>query len=137
MPPKSYTGSCHCKAIRFTTTLDLTNTLTGKCNCSICFKTRAWEFTISPSDFHLNPDSEQHLTDYTFGTKQVHHLFCKVCGVRAFGRGDWPGWLGEFVSVSVVCLDGVGDEELAALGTVWRNGREEKWGEEPVVKTHL
>lgn len=57
--------------------------------------------------------------------------------MRAFGRGDWPEWLGEFVSVNVVCLDGIEDEELAALEVVYRNGRDEKWGERPKVVSHM
>lgn len=77
------------------------------------------------------------LTDYTFGSKRVHHLFCKSCGVRSFGRGDLPGWLGEFVAVSVVCLEGVSDAEMAGLEVVFRNGREDRYGEEPAVTGHL
>lgn len=139
MPLQPYTGSCHCGLITFTAQLDLSSMSTGKCNCSICLKTRAWELTIPPENFSLSPSSSQHLTDYTFGTHQVHHLFCKVCGVRPFGRGDWPGWLGEFVSVNVACLEGVGDEVLAELKErcVLRNGREGKWGEEPEITTHM
>lgn len=138
MAPKPYSGSCHCGAITFTATLDLSALgATGKCNCSICAKTRAWETIVSPADFTLNPDSDQYLTTHTFGTKQVQHLFCKVCGVRPFGKGDWPGWLGEFVAVSLACLDGVGDEELAACEVVFRDGREGEWGREPKVTKHL
>lgn len=138
MAPQTYTGSCHCALITFTATLDLSApNATGKCNCSMCSKTRAWEVTIKPADFSLSGESEAHLRDYTFASHQVHHLFCERCGCRPFGRGDLPGWLGEFVSVNVACLDGVGDEVLAGLGVVFRNGREDRWGEEPRVKTHL
>ena len=136
MAPKTYTGACHCTLVSFTCTLDLASTATGKCNCSICAKTRAWEFTISPADFSLSPSSEQYLTDYRFGEKAVQHLFCKVCGVRAFGRGEWKH-LGKFVSVSVACLEGISDEELAGLEVIYRNGREEKWEERPAVVGHM
>lgn len=136
MPLKTYTGSCHCSLIFFTCTLDLTATPTSKCNCSICFATRAWEITLLPSSFTLSPSSEQYLTDYRFGDKKVQHLFCKVCGVRPFGRGEWRG-LGQFVSVNVVCLEGIGDEELEGLEVVFRDGRVDKWGEKPAVVGHL
>ncbi|KAM0708915.1 hypothetical protein Q7P35_002951 [Cladosporium inversicolor] len=136
MAPKTYTGSCHCRLITFTATIDLLTTPSSKCNCSICLKTRAWEFTLSPSAFSLSPGSEAHLTDYRFGAKEVQHLFCKVCGVRPFGRGEWKE-LGEFVSVNVVCLEGVSDEELVGLRVIYRNGREDEWGERPKVVGHL
>lgn len=138
MPPQPYTGSCHCSLITYTAHLDLQSPnsnnnkpKTGKCNCSICTKTRAWEILIFPSDFHLNPDSTQHLTEYRFGTKKIAHLFCKVCGCRPFGKGVWEseGWAGEFVAINLACLDGVEDEVLAGLEIVFRNGREGRWGE--------
>ena len=132
---KTYQGSCHCGAVRYEADIDLSQGTT-KCNCSICKKTRYWGIVIKPAAFRLQTDDVQ-LTDYQFGSRQGHQLFCKGCGLRSFGHGNVPEIGGAFVSINIACLDGVSDEELAALPVRYLNGRDYDWMHEPKVISYL
>ena len=128
MTTKTYAGSCHCGEVRFEADIDLAEG-GGKCNCSICRKTRNWSTSIKPEAFRLLSDPAA-TTDY-FRNGAVHWPFCKTCGVRAYGHGDIPEVGGEFYSVQLACLDDIDDAALAAAPVRYANGRDNDWWHEP------
>lgn len=96
-------GSCHCGAVQFDAEVELDNLAT--CNCSICGRTGAIMAFVG-ADKLTRVTGEDRLTDYQFGKKNIHHLFCSVCGVRPFGRGEGKDGA-QWAMVNVRCLDGV------------------------------
>jgi hypothetical protein len=129
MATQTYTGSCHCGNVRFEADIDL-DAGAGKCNCSICRKTRNWSASLKPEAFRLLAGADE-VVDYQFGTNSVHWPFCRTCGVRAYGHGDIPEAGGKFCSVRLDCLDDVPAEALAAMPVRYSNGRDNDWWHEP------
>ena len=89
---KSYSGSCHCGAVRFRFRSDeITSGV--RCNCSICIRKGSVMSTayIPPQDFEALEGLEM-LSVYRFGDRECNHYFCKRCGIYPFHDGvDEPG----------------------------------------------
>ncbi|MGK5081255.1 GFA family protein [Janthinobacterium sp. HLX7-2] len=131
---KTYQGSCHCGAVRFEAELDL-SAPTLRCNCSFCRKLRCWSAMVAPSAFRLLAGA-QVLGEYQFGARREHHYFCQRCGVRPFGKGVSPR-RGPFHGISVSCLDGVSDAELAGVPVTFVDGLHDEWDLPPQQTRHL
>lgn len=139
---KTFTGSCHCAAIRFECDVDLASG-TRRCNCSFCTKARFWKVFAMKGEFRLL-QGEGFLTAYQAGSSEwpkghVHHYFCKKCGMRPFSKGflEMAPFNGEFHAVNIACLDSATDEELAEAPIQYEDGRDGKWESAPKEKRHL
>ena len=131
---KTYRGSCHCGAVRFEADIDL-NAGTIKCNCSICSKLRFWPAIVQPPAFRLLA-GEAELGNYQFLTGTDQHLFCRHCGIHAFGIGRSPRW-GAFYAVNLSCLDDATPDELANAPVTYLDGKNDNWDTPPAAVGHL
>ena len=131
----TYRGGCHCGAIRFECDIDPTEA-TSRCNCSVCAKGRFWKAIVRNDAFRLLMGGDV-LSDYQFGSGTIHHLFCRHCGVKPFGRGHMEALGGTFYAINVACLDGAAPEEFAAGPINHQDGRNNAWDKSPVETRHL
>jgi hypothetical protein len=132
---KTYSGSCHCGAVRFEADIDLSEG-TFKCNCSRCTKSGNWLAVVKPDAFRLLAN-ESLLSDYQFGKKTSHHLFCKRCGVSSFWSGDDKNLGGKFYAVKVACLDNATADELLDAPVTYVDGRHDNYKVAPAEVRHL
>jgi hypothetical protein len=134
MALKTYTGRCHCGAVRFEADVDLAQG-TIKCNCTSCTKARSWLVFASADRFRLTAGAESQAT-YQWtppGRKEptIQFHFCDTCGVRTPGRGDLAAMGGVFYAVQVPLLDGVDAAELAAAPIQYVDGLNDRFDRAP------
>ena len=113
---QTYGGCCHCGRVRYQVTTNLEPVYS--CNCSICQKRGALWTYVTPAEFNLLSGQDE-LSDYQFNKKNIHHLFCKVCGIGSYGTGAGPDGK-QMYSINVRCLDGV---DVNALDVTHYDGK--------------
>jgi len=107
--PEAHTGGCHCGKVRYRVDIDLGAPVIS-CNCSMCGRSGTL-LSFVPADQFTLESGEDVLTDYEFNHHVIHHLFCRVCGIKSFARG--VGRDGKkTVAVNTRCLDGVDVSKL-------------------------
>lgn len=99
----TYHASCHCGAVQYDVELTLEKLAT--CNCSMCGRSGAI-MAFVPRSKVTNLVGEGKLTDYQFGPKKIHHVFCSVCGIRPLGWGSSAEGE-EYAMINVRCLEGI------------------------------
>lgn len=106
---RSHEGTCHCGAVRFAASLDLSQTIA--CNCSIC-ATKGLILAFTPASSFALEAGEDRLKEYRFNRHIIRHLFCTDCGVQPFCRADAPDGT-PMVAINVRTLRGVDPGELS------------------------
>ncbi len=102
-------GGCHCCAVRFEFDAPVSLSMT-ECDCSLCAMTGFQHIFVPIGDFRIL-QGEETLTVYTFNTHTARHMFCSVCGIKAFYR---PRSHPESYSVNYRCID-TGTLEIAEV----------------------
>ena len=99
----SYTGSCHCGAVRFAFEREAPITSAYACDCTLCHKKNAAMTDAHESRFRILAGEEM-LTLYQWNTGTARHTFCKRCGIYPFHkmriRPDHYG-------INIFCIDGL------------------------------
>jgi hypothetical protein len=114
---KKYVGGCHCGKVRYAVTMAPVKGAMA-CNCSICSK-RGTLLTFVPAGQFELTSGEGSLTDYQFGKKNIHHLFCPVCGVASYATGKGPDGT-QMMAINVRCLD---DLDVSTLSVSTFDGK--------------
>jgi len=137
---RTYHGSCHCRAVRFTAEIDLSEG-TGKCNCTHCWKHRYWGLQVPPERFRLLSGAEA-LSRGAPGEGTGEGMgiggFCTTCGTHVCGYNPVSDWNpAASISISVAALDDLTPAELLAAPVTYYDGLHDNWWEAPAETRHL
>jgi hypothetical protein len=108
---KTYTGSCHCGAVRFSFESEVI-TKGVRCNCSLCKRKGAMMSPEPiPAEKLIIEATGDSLGLYQFGIKTAKHYFCKNCGIYTFH--ETARKIGHY-RVNLGCVEGVDTFALEA-----------------------
>jgi len=112
----THTGGCHCGRVRFEVIAPRVLSVTD-CNCSVCSKSGYLHLIVPKSGFRLL-SGEDALTTYQFNTRTARHMFCSVCGIKAFyvPRSHPDGY-----SVNARCLEEGTVEQMKVIFSDGKN----------------
>ncbi len=96
--------------------------------------TRNWATIVRPEAFRLLA-GEADLKDYQ--PDAIHHVFCKICGVRSFAWGDDPAFGGKFYGVRISCLKPLDVDELMKAPVTYYDGLNDDYASSPAEIRHL
>jgi hypothetical protein len=133
MALKTYSGSCHCGAVRFEADIDL-SAGSNRCNCSVCKKARAWFVPVKPERYREIAGADK-LSDYQWTPEStaasfLHYRFCKICGIRTAGHAGL-GTPDGFYFVSIAALDNVDRDDLASMPIRYADGKNDRFDRAP------
>jgi len=128
MAKKTFHGSCACKKITFEVDVDLT-TGTHKCNCTQCWKRRAWTVRAEPGAFRPLTGGD------AFDAKE---MFCTGCGAATYRHVPQMEWNPTaYVAIAVASLDDADPAELVAGPVTYYDGLANNWWSTPSETRHL
>ena len=139
MPTQSYTGGCHCGALKYAVDLDLDQG-TVRCNCTLCSKDRAW-LAFAPGDkFRLTRGGADDEIRYRWtppgkSEPNVTYHICATCGVRTHGDGIGPS--GQPTAAVMVATLEDADPDLLARNIRYVDGLHDRFDREPEHKDAL
>lgn len=103
----THDGSCHCGAVTFRITADITDVY--RCDCSLCRMKNALMTSVHEDDFALLSGADV-LSEYNWNTGVARHFFCSRCGIYPFHR---KRTMPDHYGINVNCLTGFDPSGLA------------------------
>ena len=95
----TWSGSCHCGAVRFEVSAQIDELTT--CDCSLCVKKNAVMAKVHEDALTVTA-GEEALSLYQWNTRRAKHYFCSRCGIYTFHRKRSAP---DHYGVNVFCLD--------------------------------